>query len=167
MSTGLWDFACGFKLLMGIMPRPDAVARWVNQSLSVSLYREKQKEWMGFYLGVLASIFWAAQVLERFLVPAQRVLEASWLGQNRLARQILVSLLCCLINCCSAPLSRCFPHHLAWPSGSPSDCVLPVFWSLPLARSCDLWGSLTPVRVLERGAAALPTVSLWHDVSYF
>lgn len=50
-------------------------------------------EWMESYLCVLSSRFWAAHVLELFLVPAESILEASWLGQNWFAHQILVSLL--------------------------------------------------------------------------
>lgn len=48
---------------------------------------------MESYLCVLSSRFWAAHVLELFLVPAESILEASWLGQNWFAHQILVSLL--------------------------------------------------------------------------
>lgn len=78
------------------------------------------------FLCVLFSRFQAACVLELCLVPAESILEASWLAQNWLACQILDSSLVTdqltpyslLINCFPSSLSRCLPHALAWPLAS-------------------------------------------------
>lgn len=83
------------------------------------------------------------------LVPAESILEASWLAQNWLACQILDSLLVTdqltpyslLINCFPSCLSRCLPHALAWPLASlvVASCGLSDLYSLGGVCLCGIW----------------------------
>lgn len=112
---------------------------------------------------MLASRFQAARILQLFLVPAESILDASWLAQDWFAPQILVSLHSYLIKCCSASLSTCFPHCPAWLSGFPCDCLLWTSWSILACLGFSFVQQSDSGWVLELVCLRHNlTVNLWH-----
>ena len=61
--------------------------------MEIKKERKERRKWELSSCVFFSADFQAAHVLELFLVPAESILEASWLSQNWLARQILDSLL--------------------------------------------------------------------------
>lgn len=154
-----WDFEIlhtGFvKLLMGLMPRLGAVARWVNSiSLCRALSRETERM-NGVLLVCACQQIQSCSGLGTASCPSKMDTRKFWLGQKWLAHQILASLRCYLVNCCSVSLSRCFPHPLAWPSGSSHDHILPIFWSLPMCLGLEF----VRQSALSPGASSCGTAS--------